>query len=47
MAGPIHFFAQLYQHMRGLSPTSQFSPSGGAEGDAPTRGAEMPTRPSK
>jgi hypothetical protein len=46
IAGPIHFFAQLFQHMRGLSPTSQFSPSGGAGGNAPTRGAEMPTRPS-
>src|SRR6266481_9329738 len=33
--------------MRGLSPTSQFSPSGGAGGNAPTRDAEMPTRPSK
>src|SRR5258708_15663055 len=46
-AGPIHFSAQLFQHIRGLSPTSQFSPSGGAGGNAPTRGAEMPTRPSK
>ena len=48
IAGPIHFFAQLFQHIRGLSPTSQFSASGGAVGgNMPTRGAEMPTRPSK
>jgi hypothetical protein len=46
IAGPIHFFAQLLQHMCGLSPTSQFSPTGGAGGNAPTRGAEMPTPPS-
>src|SRR5467141_2331232 len=46
IAGPIHFFAQLFQHIRGLSPTSQFSASGGAVGgNMPTRGAEMPTRP--
>jgi hypothetical protein len=36
---------QLFQHMNGLSPTSQFSPSGGA-GNAPTRGAGIPTWPS-
>src|SRR5258708_19661512 len=48
IAGPIHFSAQLFQHIRGLSPTSQFSASGGAVGgNMPTRGAEMPTRPSK
>jgi hypothetical protein len=47
IAGPIHFSAQLFQHIRGLSPTSQFSPSGGAGGNAPTPGAEIPTRPSK
>ena len=48
ITGPIHFFAQLFQHIRGLSPTSQFSASGGAVGgNMPTRGAEMPTRPSK
>src|SRR5258706_16477515 len=46
IAGPIHFSAQLFQHIRGLSRTSQFSPSGGA-GNAPARAAEMPTRPSK
>ena len=46
IAGPIHFSAQLFQHINGLSPTSQFSPSGGAGRNAPTRGAEMPTRPS-
>ena len=38
--------AQLFQHIRGLSPTSQFSPLAGAGGNAPTRGAEMPIRPS-
>jgi hypothetical protein len=42
-----HFSSQLFQHMRGLSPTSQFSPSGGAAGNAPAPAAEMPTRPSK
>ena len=42
IAGPIHFSAQLFQHINGLSPTSQFSPSGGAGGNAPTRGARMP-----
>ena len=47
IAGPIHFSAQLFQHINGLSPTSQFSPCGGAGGNAATRGAEMPTRPSK
>src|SRR6266436_7350317 len=47
ITGPIHFFAQLFQHIRGLSPTSQFSPSGGAAGNAPACAAEMPTRPSK
>jgi len=46
IAGPIHFFAQLFQHINGLSPTSQFSPCGGAGANAPTRGAEMRTRPS-
>jgi hypothetical protein len=34
--------AQLFQHIRALSPTSQLSSSAGA----PTRGAEMLTRPS-
>src|SRR3954463_16332842 len=38
IAGPIHFSAQLFQHICGLSPTSQFSPSGGAGGNAPTCG---------
>ena len=47
IAGPIHFSAQLFQHINGLSPTSQFSPSGGAGGNAPPRGAKMPTRPSR
>ncbi len=42
IVGPIHFSPQLFQHINGLSPTSQF----GAGGNAPTRGAEMPTRPS-
>ncbi len=46
IAGPIHFSTQLFQHINGLSPTSQFSPCGGAGGNAATRGAEMPTRPS-
>src|SRR4029077_20125287 len=36
---------RLFQHINGLSPTSQFSPSGGAGGNAPTRGARMPTGP--
>jgi hypothetical protein len=46
IAGAIHFSARLFQHINGLSPTSQFSPSGGAGGNAPTRGAEMRTWPS-
>jgi hypothetical protein len=39
------FYAQLSQHTRGLSPTSQFSPLGGAGGNALTYGVEMSTRP--
>jgi hypothetical protein len=35
----------LFQHINGLSPASQFSPSGGA-GNARTRGPGIPTRPS-
>jgi hypothetical protein len=46
IAGPNHFSAQFFQHINGLSPTSQFSPSRGAGGKAPTRGARMPTVPS-
>jgi hypothetical protein len=41
IAGPIHSSAQLLQHINGLSPTSQSS-----GGNAPPRGAEMPTWPS-
>ena len=44
ITGPIHFSAQLLQHINGLSPTSQFPPFGGAGGNAPRRGAEMPRR---
>jgi hypothetical protein len=37
---------QLFQQVNGLSPTSQFSPSGGAGGTPRTRGTGMPIPPS-
>jgi hypothetical protein len=45
LAEPVHFYAQLSQHIRGLSPTSQFPPSGGTGRNALTCEAEKPTWP--